>query len=126
MIKNRIIMILKLTKPSDDVIEDPDLSGPILIALCFGMLLLLAGKMHFGDIYAIFILGNLMLYFLFNLMSQVDIIPLYNIMSTVGYALLPMLLLGFLGIFTSMKGTAGILLSLAVSGWSSLAASNFV
>jgi hypothetical protein len=53
-------------------------------------------------------------------------IPLYNIMSTVGYALLPMLLLGFLGIFTSMKGTAGILLSLAVSGWSSLAASNFV
>lgn len=47
-------------------------------------------------------------------------------MSTVGYSLLPMLLLGFLGIFTSMKGTGGILLSLAVSGWSSLAASNFV
>jgi hypothetical protein len=47
-------------------------------------------------------------------------------MSTVGYALLPMLLLGFLGIFISMKGTVGILLSLAVSGWSSLAASNFV
>ena len=51
--------------------EDPDLSGPILIALCFGMLLLLSGKIHFGDIYAIFVIGNLLLYFLFNLMSQV-------------------------------------------------------
>jgi len=47
-------------------------------------------------------------------------------MSTLGYALLPMLILGFFGIFTSMKGTAGILLSLGISGWSSLAASNFV
>lgn len=71
MIKSRIKMILKLTKPSENVIEDPDLSGPIFIALCFGMLLLLAGKIHFGDIYAIFILGNFLLYLLFNFMSQV-------------------------------------------------------
>ena len=53
-------------------------------------------------------------------------IPLYNIMSTVGYSLLPMLILGFFGIFTSLKGTSGILLSLAVSGWASLAASNII
>lgn len=119
-------MILKLAKPSDQVIEDPDLSGPILIALCFGILLLLSGKIHFGDIYAIFVIGNFLLYFLFNFMSQVEIIPLYSMMSTLGYALLPMLILGFFGIFTSMKGTAGIILSLGISGWSSLAASNFV
>lgn len=43
-----------------------------------------------------------------------------------GYALIPMLILGFFGIFTSMKGTVGIILSLAVSGWSSFAASNFI
>lgn len=90
------------------------------------MILLLSGKIHFGDIYAIFVIGNGLMYFLFNFMSQVEIIPLYSMMSTVGYALLPMLLLGFLNIFTSMKGTAGILLSLGVAGWSSLAASNFV
>lgn len=102
------------------------MSGPILIALCFGILLLLSGKIHFGDIYAIFVIGNFLLYFLFNFMSQVEIIPLYSMMSTLGYALLPMLILGFFGIFTSMKGTAGIILSLGISGWSSLAASNFV
>lgn len=66
------------------------------------------------------------MYFLFNFMSQIEMIPLYSIMSTVGYAMLPMLLLSFLGIFTSMKGTAGILLSLAISGWSCFAASNFI
>lgn len=47
-------------------------------------------------------------------------------MSTVGYALLPMLIVGFFGIFVSLKGAIGILLSLAIAGWSSLAASNFV
>lgn len=71
MIKSRIMMILKMSKPSEEVIEDPDLSGPILIALCFGVLLLLSGKIHFGDIYAIFVFGNLLMYFLFNFMSQI-------------------------------------------------------
>ena len=47
-------------------------------------------------------------------------------MSTLGYAMIPMLLLGLLGIFVSMKGAAGIILSLAVSMWSSLAAGNFI
>ena len=45
-------------------------------------------------------------------------------MSTLGYALLPMLLLGFFGIFFSLKGTIGILISLSIAFWSSLAAGN--
>ena len=118
--------MLRLGQPDEEMLEEADLSGPIAIALCFGMLLLLSGKIQFGDIYAIFVLGNVLLYFLFNFMSQVDIIPLYSIMSTVGYALLPMLLLGFCGIFVSLKGTIGILLSLGVSGWASLSASNLI
>jgi hypothetical protein len=55
------------------MIHDPDLSGPILIALSFGFLLLLARKVHFGDIYAMFILGNLLVYFLLNFISQVTL-----------------------------------------------------
>lgn len=119
-------MVLRLGKPENDMVEDADLSGPIIIALCFGVLLLLSGKVHFGDIYAIFVVGNILMYFLFNFMSQIDVIPLYSIMSTVGYALLPMLLLGFFGIFSSLKGNIGIIISLAVSGWASLAASNII
>lgn len=119
-------MVLLMKKPDEQTIEEPDLSGPIIIALFFGLLLLLSGKIHFGDIYAIFVIGNLLLYFLFNFMSQVESIPLYSIMSTMGYAMIPMLILGFFSIFTAMKGPVGIILSLAVSGWSSLAASNFI
>lgn len=72
MIKQRIMLVLKIGKPTDEMIEDPDLSGPTIIALCFGLLLLLSGKVHFGDIYAIFIVGNFFIYLLFNLISQVQ------------------------------------------------------
>lgn len=102
-----------------------------MIAMLFGCLLLLSGKIHFGDIYAMFLFGNSIMYFLINYMNQViisfiqsDIIPLYNVMSSLGYSLLPMLILGFFGIFFSLKGTIGILLSLSIAFWSSLSAGN--
>ena len=60
-------LVLMLGTPDDQVLDSPDLSGPIAIALCFGMLLLLAGKVHFGDIYAIFVVGNILIYFLFRI-----------------------------------------------------------
>jgi len=63
--------VLIAGQPSYDMIHDPDLSGPILIGLALGCLLLLAGKVHFGDIYAMFILGNVLIYFLLNFISQV-------------------------------------------------------
>jgi hypothetical protein len=52
---------------------NPDLSGPVMIAFAFGFLLLFSGQLHFGDIYALFILGNLFLFFLFNFMARVTI-----------------------------------------------------
>ena len=64
-------MVLKFQQPSYDIIHNPDLSGPILIALALGCLLLFAGKIHFGDIYAMFIFGNLLIYSLINFISQV-------------------------------------------------------
>jgi hypothetical protein len=94
--------------------------------MCFGFLLLLSGKVHFGDIYAIFVVGNLLLYFLFNFMSQVEMISLYNIMSTMGYSMIPMLILGVAGIFTLMKGPIGIVICFVLTGWSSYSASNFI
>lgn len=126
-------MVLKLSQPSYDIIHDPDLSGPIVIALTLGFLLLLAGKIHFGDIYAMFILGNSLLYCLLNFMSQVlpsltqtENIPFYNIMSILGYGLLPMLVLGLLGVFFSLNKGIGTVIALLIALWSSYAASNFM
>ncbi len=45
-------------------------------------------------------------------------------MSTLGYSLLPMLVLGLLGIVFEMRGSVGIFLSLFIAAWSSLSAGN--
>jgi hypothetical protein len=45
-------------------------------------------------------------------------------MSSLGYALLPMLILGFFNIFISLKGTFGILISLSIAIWASISAGN--
>jgi hypothetical protein len=53
-------------------------------------------------------------------------VPLYSIMSTMGYGLLPMLGLGGVGVFVSLKGAVGILVTLCIAAWSSFAAGNFI
>jgi hypothetical protein len=53
------------------MIMNPDLSGPILIAFLFGFLLIFSGQLQFGDVYALFIFGNVYMYFLFNFMAKV-------------------------------------------------------
>jgi len=65
--------VLKVGQPHSEMVTDPDLSGPIMIAMTLGCLLLLSGKIHFGDIYAMFIFGNGLIYFLLNFMAQVII-----------------------------------------------------
>jgi hypothetical protein len=56
---------------SSAVLDAPDLTGPILIAAIMGVLLLLSGKLHFGDIIGLSFFGSLLLYFLLNFMSSV-------------------------------------------------------
>lgn len=58
-------------EPDYDMIMNPDLAGPVLIAFAFGFLLLFSGQLHFGDIYALFIIGNGVMFFLFNFMARV-------------------------------------------------------
>jgi hypothetical protein len=64
-------MVVTLKRPTEDNLGEPDLSGPVIIALGLGFLLLLSGKIHFGDIYGVSIIGTILLYFLLNFMSEV-------------------------------------------------------
>jgi hypothetical protein len=43
-----------------------------------------------------------------------------------GYGLLPMLLLGLIGIFISLKGGLGILVGILIAVWSSIAAGGII
>jgi len=72
MIKDKLKLVLKMGEPDYDMIMNPDLAGPVMIAFSFGFLLLFSGQMHFGDIYALFIIGNLFLFMLFNFMTGVN------------------------------------------------------
>lgn len=70
-------MVATLKKPTEEDLGSPDLSGPVVIALALGFLLLFSGKIHFGDIYGVSIIGTFLLYFLLNFMAEV--LPLSSI-----------------------------------------------
>ena len=39
------------------IVEDDDFAGPLLLCLVLGVLLLFKGKVHFGTIYGVFVIG---------------------------------------------------------------------
>ncbi len=47
-------------------------------------------------------------------------------MSSIGYGLLPILCIGVLGIFFTLKGSIGVALALGAAFWASIAAGNFM
>ena len=49
--------------------DDSDLAGPILFFLLFGTFLLFSGKVHFGYIYGLALMGSVTLHTIFSLMS---------------------------------------------------------
>lgn len=92
--------------------DEADMTGPVLICLLLGLLLLLQRKMQFGVIYGQAIVGCLSVYFVFNLMSQRGI-DLYRSTSILGYSLLPMVILSVFAIFIPLKVKA---LSIVLGG----------
>lgn len=52
--------------------DDSDLAGPILFFLLFGTFLLFSGKLHFGYIYGLALLGSICLHVILSLMTPTD------------------------------------------------------
>ena len=74
--------------------KDTDLAGPILFALSLAILLSLRGKIQFSAIYGLFVLGVGFFKVLLSLMQpKGGRAPLQFVVSTVGYGLLPTVLL---------------------------------
>ncbi|KAI1436533.1 hypothetical protein GGR50DRAFT_227540 [Xylaria sp. CBS 124048] len=51
------------------IMDDSDLAGPILFFVLFGTFLLLSGKVHFGYIYGLALMGSIALHTILSLMS---------------------------------------------------------
>ena len=104
------------------MLQDTDLAGPLVFCLAFGSFLLLAGKLQFGAIYGVGLLGCLALYGLLNLMSN-NGVPFGVVISVLGYCILPIVALAGLNVMLSLQGILGAVLASAAIIWCSWSAS---
>ncbi|XP_063677068.1 protein YIPF5 homolog isoform X1 [Bolinopsis microptera] len=115
--------VLNPSKPAaTTLMDDPDLSGPVLFCLGFGSLLLLSGKIHFGAIYGVALIGAASMYTLLNLMS-VNGVSASITVSVLGYCMLPMCALAAISALLSLKGLFGVILSILTVSWAAFASS---
>lgn len=120
--------------------DDSDLAGPILFFLLFGFFLLFSGKVHFGYIYGLALLGSISLHLILSLMSPPlgassptasihdhppvqqqsgghlsSTLTFPRSASVLGYCLLPLDITSLIGVVVSMDGLLGyVLTSLAI------------
>ncbi len=111
-----------MAKPHETIIHDEDLAGPLVFCIAYGFSLLLVGKIQFGYIYGITALGCMSMYMLLNLMSEQGV-TVICIASTLGYCLLPMVILSFIASFLTLNGYLGLVISLFFILWCSISSS---
>ncbi|NWW82213.1 YIPF7 protein, partial [Climacteris rufus] len=119
----KTLTVLNPMKPADgSIMNETDLTGPIVFCLALGATLLLAGKVHFGYVYGMSAIGCLAMHALLNLMSTSGVSH-GCVASVLGYCLLPMVILSSSAIVFSLQGIPGTVLALFIIGWCSLSAS---
>ncbi|XP_038625218.1 protein YIPF7 [Tachyglossus aculeatus] len=119
----KTLTVLNPLRPADPgIMAETDLAGPALFCLALGATLLLAGKVHFGSVYGLSVLGCVGIHTLLNLMSSACV-SFGCVASVLGYGLLPMVLLASAAALFSLQGTAGTVFALAVISWCSLSTS---
>ncbi|XP_067940744.1 protein YIPF5-like [Watersipora subatra] len=122
-IYQKTLAVLNPMKGTDhDAVADSDLAGPFVFCMAFGATLLLAGKIHFGYIYGLGVVGSLGMYSLLNMMSLTGV-SVTCVVSVLGYCLLPMVILSTVAILTALTGGLGTGLTVLAVLWCSFSAS---
>lgn len=102
-IQGKTVSVLSPFRTIDKhIMEDTDLVGPLLFCLLFGISLLLSGKVHFGYIYGVALMGWIGIWGILNLISEAGI-DMLRAASVLGYCLLPMVALSFVSIFLPLQ-----------------------
>ncbi|XP_045672024.1 protein YIPF7 isoform X3 [Ursus americanus] len=101
----KTLTVLNPLKPADgSIMNETDLTGPILFCITLGAALLLAGKVQFGYVYGMSAIGCLGIHALLNLMSSSGV-SYGCVASVLGYCLLPMVMLSICAIFLSLHSS---------------------
>lgn len=115
----KTLTVLNPLMPADgSIMNETDLTGPILFCIAMGATLLMAGKSHFGYVYGISAVGCVGMYCLLNLMSDIWV-SCGCVASVLGYCLLPMVALSAFTLLYSLQGLLGMCLASIVIGWCS-------
>ena len=102
------------------------MAGPVMVAVLFGLSLLLRGRVEFGNIYGFGLTGCIAIYFLINLLSKRgQYVELYSCVSILGYSLLPFVILAFLSIFADLNNMVGWGMCSMMVAWSTITATRF-
>eukprot|EP00796_Vickermania_ingenoplastis_P003974 gene3974-2833_t len=117
-------------EPSSEVTDNNDLAGPIVFAIAIATLLLVQGKVEFSAVYAQIIIGAIGFRVMLSLLSGAAA-SLVFVVSSLGYALLPSLILAVLraGQFWLLGSTAKralVPVAVAMIMWSAWSASSFM
>lgn len=120
--RKTVCVLNPFSKPHETIIHDTDLAGPLVFCIAYGFSLLLLGKIQFGYVYGITVLGCLSMYSLLNLMSDNGVSAIC-ISSTLGYCLLPMVILSFMSNLIALKTLHGLIISIIFILWCSISAS---
>lgn len=125
IMQKTLAVINPLRTTDANILGESDLMGPLVFCMAFGCFLLLSGKIHFGYIYGIAVVGCLSIYLLLNLMSPPNTdITLICTISVLGYCLLPMVILSGISVVVALSsGLFGYLLALSAISWCSWSAS---
>ena len=99
------------------------MTGTLVVIVMFGFLLMLRGKIQFGNIYGFGLTGCVAIYCLINLLTRKGVyVELYSTISIMGCCLLPFCFLATAAIFTNLVNPYGIAFGVFVVLWSATAA----
>ena len=111
------------------ICQDADLAGPIAYCLLLGGEMVLTGKLQFGYIYGFGLFGCFSMTLIVNLMSPSDAISFWTVASILGYALIPVNVLGILKIIVMQIANAqtlGRFLGILTVAWSTMASTRLL
>ena len=119
--------------PTDPSSSSTDMAGPILFCLLLGTFLLMSGKLHFGYIYTVALIGTVVLYFTLNLMTPSSPLPspsssgftigFSTVASILGYSMLPLVFTSAIGVFLRMDTIPGYVVAAFSIAWCTYSAS---
>uniref|UniRef100_A0A0B7K6C1 Protein YIP n=1 Tax=Bionectria ochroleuca TaxID=29856 RepID=A0A0B7K6C1_BIOOC len=125
LMTEKTLAVLNPFRPiNQHIMDDSDIAGPLLFFFLFGTFLLFSGKVHFGYIYGLALLGSSSLHIILSLMSPTESQQQQQEPQHVlGYCLLPLVVTSLIGVVMPMNTLFGHLITSASILWCTYSAS---